>query len=266
MLHSLRLALVALTFLVPTTVAQAQTAALGTWDVTTSSPQGDTESVVEIRDVDGKLVAIGNSARGERPYDSVSIDGTQITLMVTISFNGTPMVITYTGRVEGTTMSGAADFGGMASGTWSAVKKSRSEGWWSLGLLAPVFDSNSRYTGHVLDVRGHEGGAECQCMRGNRYVEILDARPTAFEYSFDAAIRVAHVVGPFEPLQLRTDEVEPCLQGLPAFGPRQSFDAYAISATTGCGTPTSPGSVAASRSTTAGAPFMSADTALVSST
>jgi hypothetical protein len=123
MLHSRRLVLVALTLLVLATVAQAQTAALGTWAVTTTSPQGDSQSVVEIREVDGKLVAIGKGASGERPYDSVSVDGARITLVVTISFNGTPMVITYSGRVEGTTMSGEADFGGMASGTWSAAKR-----------------------------------------------------------------------------------------------------------------------------------------------
>jgi hypothetical protein len=40
----------------------------------------------------------------------------------------------------------------------------------------------------------------------------------------------------------------------------------AISAITGCGTATSEGAVAASRSTTAASPFMSADTALVSRT
>jgi len=123
MLHALRPAFVALALLVVATVAQAQSAALGTWNLTTNSPQGDSQSVVEIRETDGKLVAIGKSARGERPYDSVSVDGTQITLVVTISFNGTPLVITYTGRVEGTTMSGSADFGGMASGTWSAAKQ-----------------------------------------------------------------------------------------------------------------------------------------------
>jgi len=123
MLHSLRLALVAVTLLVPAVAAQAQTSALGTWAVTTSSPQGDTQSVVEIREVDGKVVAIGKGANRERPYDSVSVNGTRIELVVTISFNGSPMVITYTGRVEGSTMSGDADFGGMASGTWSAAKQ-----------------------------------------------------------------------------------------------------------------------------------------------
>ena len=122
MLHTLRLCLVVLALLVPA-AAQAQNAALGTWDLLTSSPQGDTPSVVEIRDEGGTLVAIGKSARGERPYDSIAVDGARITLVVTISFNGTPMVITYTGRIDGNSMAGAADFGGMASGTWSASKK-----------------------------------------------------------------------------------------------------------------------------------------------
>lgn len=123
MLRTLTLGLVALVLLVPASAAQAQNAALGTWDVTTSSPQGDTQSVVEIRDDGGTLVAVGKSERGERPYDSVAVEGSQITLVVTISFSGTPMVITYTGRIDGNAMSGSADFGGMATGTWSASKK-----------------------------------------------------------------------------------------------------------------------------------------------
>ncbi len=103
------------------TVAHAQNAGIGAWDLTTISPEGTTTSQVEIRQDGDKLVAVGKSPRGERPYDSVEIKGDRITLVVTISYNGSPMVITYSGQVTRDAMSGDADFGGLATGSWSAV-------------------------------------------------------------------------------------------------------------------------------------------------
>ena len=43
--------------------------------------------------------------------------------MITINYNGTPLTITYRGQIDGKEMSGDADFGGMATGSWSASKK-----------------------------------------------------------------------------------------------------------------------------------------------
>ena len=88
------------------------------------------------------------------------------------------------------------------------------------GLFAPVFDSKARYARHVFDVRRHERGAECQCMRGNRGVEILDVRPPPFERGFDATVGVTRGVGPLDALKLRTDQVKPLLQSPPALGTR----------------------------------------------
>jgi len=41
--------------------------------------------------------------------------------VITISYNGSPMTITYNGTIDKTKMEGEADFGGLATGTWSAV-------------------------------------------------------------------------------------------------------------------------------------------------
>lgn len=101
--------------------AFAQQAGAGTWDFTTISPEGEFKSTLVIREEGGKLVAVGKSAQGERPYDSVAIEGERITMIITISYNGSPMVITYTGKVGKEKMEGEADFGGLATGTWSAV-------------------------------------------------------------------------------------------------------------------------------------------------
>ena len=105
------------------TDVRAQTAALGSWEMTTISPEGTFVSRLEIKQDGDKLVAVARGAQGERPYDSVSVDGSRITLVLTISYNGSPMVITYRGQIAGKEMSGDADFGGLASGSWSAEQQ-----------------------------------------------------------------------------------------------------------------------------------------------
>lgn len=122
-MRSLRVAVAAIVLVVSASAAHAQNAALGTWDMTTVSPQGETKSVVEIRQEGETLVAVGKSANGERKYDSIAVKGNDITLVVTISFNGSPMTITYTGKIDGAKIAGDADFGGLATGTFAAAKK-----------------------------------------------------------------------------------------------------------------------------------------------
>jgi hypothetical protein len=99
----------------------AQNPAVGSWDLTTISPEGEFKSTLVVREEAGTLKAFGKSPQGERPYDSVSVEGSKITLVVTISYNGSPMVITYSGTIDKTKMGGEADYGGLATGTWSAT-------------------------------------------------------------------------------------------------------------------------------------------------
>lgn len=101
--------------------AFAQKGAVGTWDLTTISPEGEFKSTLVVREEAGKLVAVGKSAQGERPYDSIAVDGSKITMVITISYNGSPMIITYSGKIDGAKMEGEADYGGLATGTWSAT-------------------------------------------------------------------------------------------------------------------------------------------------
>lgn len=123
MTRSIRPALAALALFATAAVAAAQNTALGSWEVTTVSPEGTFVSQMEIREEGGKLVAVGKNTQGERPYDSVAVEGSRIVLVMTISYNGSPMTITYRGEINGTEMSGDADFGGLASGGWSAARK-----------------------------------------------------------------------------------------------------------------------------------------------
>ena len=106
-----------------TAMAAIQNPAVGAWDFTTNSPEGTFTTQLEIRQEAGALVAVGKSPQGERAYDSIAVDGNRIKLVVTITYNGTGLTITYTGTIDGKEMSGDADFGGMASGSWSASRK-----------------------------------------------------------------------------------------------------------------------------------------------
>lgn len=102
-------------------VAHAQKAAIGSWDFTVVSPVSETKSVLVIKEEAGALKAIAKGDQGERPLDKIAVDGAKITMVITISYEGSPMVITYTGTVEEGKMGGEADFGGLATGTWSAT-------------------------------------------------------------------------------------------------------------------------------------------------
>ena len=121
MMKPVRVLLATFVLVLFASVVHAQNPAIGSWDLTTISPEGEFKSTLVVREEDGKLKAFGKSPQGERPYDSVSVEGSKITMVVTISYNGSPMVITYSGSIDKTKMGGEADYGGLATGTWAAT-------------------------------------------------------------------------------------------------------------------------------------------------
>ena len=104
--------------------AQSQAADIvGIWDITTVSPISEqTNNMVVTKDGES-LKAVVKGDAGELPYDKIALKGSDVTIVLTIDYQGSPMVITYTGSVEGKKMAGDCDFGGLAQGTWSAVRK-----------------------------------------------------------------------------------------------------------------------------------------------
>lgn len=93
----------------------------GSWDITIESPQGKNTSLLVIKKDGEKLAAMMKSPRGERPLDSISLKGDEITFTMTRPVQGQDMLFTYKGKVAKDSMSGDVDFGGLATGTWSAV-------------------------------------------------------------------------------------------------------------------------------------------------
>ena len=111
-----------LVLLITALSAAAQSASVaGSWDVTIESPQGQRMVVMVIKKEGEKLTGAMKSPQGERPLDSVAVKGDEITFVMTREIQGQAMVMTYKGKVANDSMKGDADFGGLATGTWSAV-------------------------------------------------------------------------------------------------------------------------------------------------
>ena len=121
MLKAVRVLVATFALVVSASALHAQSPAIGSWDMTVVSPISETKSILIVKEEGGKLMAIAKSEQGERPLDKIAVDGAKITMVITISYEGSPMVITYTGTVEKDKMGGEADFGGLATGTWSAT-------------------------------------------------------------------------------------------------------------------------------------------------
>lgn len=121
MVNVVRVLVATFVVIVSASALLAQSPAIGSWDFTVVSPLSETKSILVVTEEAGTLMAIAKSEQGERPLDKITVDGTKITMVMTISYEGSPMVITYTGDVEKGKMGGEADFGGLATGTWSAT-------------------------------------------------------------------------------------------------------------------------------------------------
>jgi len=101
--------------------ARPQSSVAGTWELTVESPRGKSTSLLMIKQDGDKLTGAIKGQRGERPLDSITLKGNEITFIVTFNNQGQDLLITYKGKVEKDSMKGDADFGGFATGAWSAI-------------------------------------------------------------------------------------------------------------------------------------------------
>lgn len=106
-----------------TTVAAQSSNAAGTWDATLTSPQG-TFNVQLILKQDGeKLSGVVKGERGELPIEGTT-NGKDIKLKWTIKFQENDMLITVTAVLDGVSIKGTTDYGGLAEGEFSAKRAS----------------------------------------------------------------------------------------------------------------------------------------------
>jgi hypothetical protein len=70
----------------------------------------------------GKVSGMFKSPQGTLPFEGGTMTGNDLKFTFTINVQGMELPITLTGKVEGETMTGKADFGGFAEGDWSAKR------------------------------------------------------------------------------------------------------------------------------------------------
>ncbi len=105
----------------------AQTNVTGDWDVTVNSPQGANTTLVTLKQDGEKVSGIFKSQQGQLPFEGGTLTGSDLTFTFTITTQGMQLPITLTGKVEGATMTGKADFGGFAQGDWTAKRSAAAE-------------------------------------------------------------------------------------------------------------------------------------------
>lgn len=102
--------------------AFAQTSLTGDWNVTITGPQGPNTTKVSFTQDGDKVAGRFKSPQGELPFTGGTLTGNDFKFTFTIQFQGMPLDITLTGKVDGDSIAGKADFGGFADGDWTAKR------------------------------------------------------------------------------------------------------------------------------------------------
>jgi hypothetical protein len=100
----------------------AQTNVTGDWDVTVVSPQGTNTTPVTFKQEGDKVSGVFKSPQGTLPFEGGTVTGSELKFTFTINAQGMQLPITLTGKIEGETITGKADFGGFAEGDWSTKR------------------------------------------------------------------------------------------------------------------------------------------------
>jgi hypothetical protein len=94
----------------------------GVWELTVEAPQGTMISTATYKQEGEKLTGTHVGQMGELPLAG-TVKGAEIAYTITIDAQGQQFTLTYTGKIDGDTIAGSVDFGGMGSTTWSAKRK-----------------------------------------------------------------------------------------------------------------------------------------------
>ena len=94
----------------------------GTWDMTVESPQGALEVTAVLKQDGEKLTGTQASQMGEVALEG-SVVGNEIKYTINIDAGGQQMTIVFAGKVEGDTMAGIFEFGGMGTASWTAKRR-----------------------------------------------------------------------------------------------------------------------------------------------
>jgi hypothetical protein len=94
----------------------------GAWEMTVDSPQGSMVVTANFKQDGETLTGTHVSEMGEAPLKG-TVKGTDINYTLTIDMQGQQLTIVHAGKVDGDTMTGTADIGGMGTINWTAKRK-----------------------------------------------------------------------------------------------------------------------------------------------
>jgi hypothetical protein len=102
--------------------ARAQTTVAGDWDITIQSMQGTNSVRVTFKQDGEKLSGTLRSPMGELPFEGGTLVGNDLKFAFTVPVQGQPLEITMTGKLDGESIAGKAQFGGFGEGDWTAKR------------------------------------------------------------------------------------------------------------------------------------------------
>jgi len=104
--------------------ALAQAAGVdGEWAMTVNTDQGPISAVLVVKADGEKVTGAVKGEQGDLPLEGTFKEKTLSFSFLYPAPDGSSLTVTMTGTVEGDTINGTFDAGGMASGSWTAKKK-----------------------------------------------------------------------------------------------------------------------------------------------
>jgi hypothetical protein len=94
----------------------------GTWDMSVETPQGTMSLTSTFKQEGEKLTGTQSSQMGEMALEG-TVKGADIAFAIVIDMQGQQVTISYVGKIDGESMTGTIEFGGMGSAAWTAKKK-----------------------------------------------------------------------------------------------------------------------------------------------
>jgi len=109
--------------LIPFLLTAQEVNVTGDWEMTTQSPRGERTQTIHIEQEGEKITVTMEGRQGEEITGEGTVKGNKIEWSMTRSTPRGDFTITYTGTVEGDTMSGEAQMGDFGTMEWTAKKK-----------------------------------------------------------------------------------------------------------------------------------------------
>lgn len=95
----------------------------GTWDVSIETPNGAMPGTVTFKQEGEKVTGAQTGPTGEEMKFEGTVKDAALAYVLKINMEGNEMAISFSGKVDGDSIAGTFDFGGMGSGAWTAKRK-----------------------------------------------------------------------------------------------------------------------------------------------